>query len=96
MTKQWVYHFADDVPAADTPEAARPLLGGKGASLRDMTRAGLHVPPGFTITTACCREYYAAGRKWPAGLAEQVQAAVRRLEAETGRSYGRSARPLLV
>lgn len=96
MTKQWVYHFADDVPAADTPEAARRLLGGKGASLRDMTRAGLHVPPGFTITTACCREYSAAGRTWPAGLAEQVQAAVRRLEAETGRSYGRSARPLLV
>jgi pyruvate,water dikinase len=96
MTKQWVHHFSDDVPGAETPEAARRLLGGKGASLRDMTHAGLHVPPGFTITTECCREYYTSGRKWPAGLADQVQAALRRLEQETGRVYGRSAKPLLV
>ncbi|MBM4221796.1 MAG: pyruvate, phosphate dikinase, partial [Gammaproteobacteria bacterium] len=96
MTKPWIYHFADDVPGVKTPEAERQLLGGKGASLRDMTRAGLNVPPGFTITTDCCNEFYAAGRRWPEGLAEQVQTALRRLERETGRSYGRTAKPLLV
>ena len=52
----------------------RDLLGGKGAGAAEMTRAGMPVPPGFTITTEACRAYYAAGGKFPRGLWEQVLA----------------------
>ncbi|HUS93159.1 MAG TPA: PEP/pyruvate-binding domain-containing protein [Phycisphaerae bacterium] len=91
---QWVYYFSDPPPAGcDDPRA---LLGGKGASLKELSRAGLNVPPGFTITTECCRRYFAAGRAWPEGLEEQVRQHLARLEAETGRTFGRGERPLLV
>jgi len=91
---RWVHYFSDPVPAGceDPPG----LLGGKGASLKEMTRAGLCVPGGFTLTTDCCREYFQAGRCWPAGLEEQVRENLRRLEAETGRTFGRGREPLLV
>ena len=52
MTHRRIYHFSDPLDA-ESPDA-RELLGGKGASLREMTRAGLPVPPGFTLTTSCC------------------------------------------
>src|SRR5215207_3508433 len=52
------------------------LVGGKGASLADMTRAGLNVPPGFTISAECCDHYYRNDRRWPGGLDEQVRAAL--------------------
>ena len=56
---QWVYSFQ----TADGDQ--RNLLGGKGAGLADMTAAGLPVPPGFIITTAACRSYYASGKTMP-------------------------------
>jgi len=62
------------------------LLGGKGAGLAEMTRAGLPVPPGFTITTATCLEYYALGGVMPAGLNEQVRTAMAELERRTGKA----------
>jgi pyruvate, orthophosphate dikinase len=74
----------------------RALLGGKGAGLAEMTKAGLPVPPGFTITTEACNAYYAAGEKLPPGLWDDVVAHMRALEAETGKGFGDPANPLLV
>jgi len=72
------------------------LLGGKGANLAEMTSIGLPVPPGFTITTEVCAEYYRQGRKLPAGLMESVQTNVATLEAELDKKFGDDKNPLLV
>ena len=77
-------------------ESMRALLGGKGAGLAEMTRIGLPVPPGFTITTEACIAYYKQGKKLPEGLWEDVVAHVRGLEQETGKTFGGSKNPLLV
>ncbi len=74
----------------------RELLGGKGAGLAEMTRAGLPVPPGFTITTQTCLQYYELGRKDPPGLADGIKAAMTELERRTGKGFGDPANPLLV
>ena len=74
----------------------RSLLGGKGANLAEMTNLGLPVPQGLTITTDACREYYAAGRKLPAGLREEVEKNLKTLEEQTGKRFGDAACPLLV
>ncbi len=74
----------------------KELLGGKGAGLAEMTRAGLPVPAGFTITTKVCLDYYAGGRRNPDGLASAVDAAMRELERRTGKRFGDPADPLLV
>jgi pyruvate,orthophosphate dikinase len=74
----------------------RRLLGGKGAGLAEMTNAGLPVPPGFTITTVACNEYYANGREFPAGLWDDVVEHMKTLERETGKGFGDAANPLLV
>lgn len=91
---RWVHHFSDPLPADCTD--ARALLGGKGASLKEMTLAGLHVPPGFTISTTACVRYFELGHAWPEGLEEEVRTHLSRLEQETGRELGRTSRPLLV
>jgi pyruvate,orthophosphate dikinase len=74
----------------------RDLLGGKGAGLAEMTRAGLPVPPGFTITTEACLEFYRIGRKFPDGLGAEIANAMRELERTTGKTFGGAAQPLLV
>ncbi|HEU4798733.1 MAG TPA: pyruvate, phosphate dikinase, partial [bacterium] len=74
----------------------RDLLGGKGAGLAEMSRIGLPVPPGFTITTEACLEYYRQGRKFPAGLMDEVRKRIRILEERTGKRLGDPANPLLV
>ncbi len=76
--------------------ADRALLGGKGAGLCEMTRLGLPVPPGFVITTEACRAFLTGGEVWPAGLLEQVDAAVNALERRTGKRFGDARTPLLV
>src|SRR5260370_25402971 len=81
---------------ADGGSEARDFVGGKGASLADMTKAGLNVPPGFTISAACCELFLHAKGAWPAGLDEATRAAMTRLEQLTGRVYGDATRPLLV
>lgn len=86
-----IYSFAD----AQT-DGARELLGNKGANLADMTRAGLPVPPGFTITTAVCREYLAGGRELPRGVEVELDRAMKRLEKDAGKKFGDAKRPLLV
>ncbi|GAB6936168.1 pyruvate, phosphate dikinase [Calditerricola yamamurae] len=74
----------------------RNLLGGKGANLAEMTRAGLPVPPGFTVTTEACNRYYQAGRTLSEELKGQIEAALAKLEAKTGKRFGDPERPLLV
>src|SRR4051794_27615639 len=89
MADTYVYDF--DEPAA----GGRELLGGKGIGLAEMTRLGVPVPAGFTITTDACRAYLAAGNL-PEGLEQEVDEHVRRLEARAGKSFGSSDDPLLV
>ncbi len=74
----------------------KDLLGGKGAGLAEMTRAGLPVPPGFTITTQTCLEYYRLGRRNPPGFSDAVGAAMAQLERRTAKRFGDPANPLLV
>ncbi len=99
MPTRWVYGF-DELAAVESAtgswEAVRGLLGGKGANLADMTRLELPVPPGFTVTTAACNAYLAAGNSFPEGLWEQALGALARLEATTGKRFGDAANPLLV
>ena len=90
MTDRYVYAFAD---AAEVP---RELLGGKGAGLAEMTRLGLPVPDGFTITTAACVHAMHAAGAWPDGLQEQIDGALAELEERCGRRLGDDAAPLLV
>ncbi|MBS1712399.1 MAG: pyruvate, phosphate dikinase [Armatimonadetes bacterium] len=77
-------------------QSMRDLLGGKGANLAEMTNIGLPVPPGFTITTEVCGEYYANGRQLPAALKGELESAVRDVESQMGRTFGGSSKPLLV
>ncbi len=72
------------------------LLGGKGANLAEMTKLGLPVPPGFTITTEACNAYRAAGDSLPGGLMDEVEAALKALESKMGKQLGDPSDPLLV
>ena len=81
---------------ADGNAQMKDLLGGKGANLAEMTRLGLPVPPGFTISTAVCAEYEAAGRKVPRSLEPEVAKALARVEKIMDARFGDPARPLLV
>jgi len=91
---QWVYSFGagHNEGRADM----RNLLGGKGANLAEMASIGLPVPPGFTITTEVCTAYYENGQKYPDDLAQQVRAALARVEEAVGNRFGDHHRPLLV
>jgi pyruvate,orthophosphate dikinase len=74
----------------------KELLGGKGAGLAEMSRIGIPVPPGFTITTEVCTEFYAAGKRLPRGFEQEMRAALSKVEALTGKGFGDAANPLLV
>ena len=84
------------VPFEQGNASMKHLLGGKGANLAEMTRVGLPVPPGFTISTDVCRAYYAADRKLPEGLFEEVGSAMQQLEQAKGERFGDPDQPLLV
>src|SRR3954468_18787463 len=88
--KQWVFRFEEG--SSDM----RDLLGGKGAGCAEMTRAGLPVPPGFTITTEACNAYYDSGKRFPEGMWEQALEALHAVEAKSGKRLGDRANPLLV
>ncbi len=97
--KKWVYLF-DEIEAVEARvgknwDAVRALLGGKGAGLFDMTRAGVPVPPGFTVTTEACNEYQKSGQ-FPPGMWEQMLEALQKVEAKTGKRFGDASNPLLV
>ena len=97
--KKWVYLFKE----VDKAEAyvggdwdqVRALLGGKGANLAEMTRIGVPVPPGFTVTTEACNAY-SAGGKFPEGMWDQMMEALAVTEKDTGKKFGDSKNPLLV
>jgi pyruvate, orthophosphate dikinase len=89
MPNTFVFDFEEEAPGG------RELLGGKGIGLAEMTRMGVPVPAGFTITTDACRAYMAS-RDLPDGLADEVDEHVRRLEERTGKRFGSSDDPLLV
>ena len=92
MTK-WVYTFGDG--AAEGDASMRNLLGGKGANLAEMSRVGVPVPPGFTITTEVCTYYYENNHTYPADLKDQVLAALQGIENKMGMKFGDAENPLL-
>ena len=99
MSRKWVYLFDEIAEAEEVVggswDAVRALLGGKGAGLFDMTRAGVSVPPGFTVTTEACNEYQGNG-KFPEGMWEQELTALKEVEKRTGKKFGDPANPLFV
>jgi len=91
---KYVYFFGPG--KADGNEKMKNLLGGKGANLAEMSKIGLPVPPGFTVTTECCVEFFANGMKYPAALKKQVEEALKKTEAVMGTGFGDPVNPLLV
>ena len=81
---------------ADGHAKMRDLLGGKGAGLHEMTRIGIPVPPGFTITTEVCKYYYEHQRRYPKNLEAQTNSALARMEKTLGRRFGDPYNPLLL
>ena len=90
MTTRWIRHFRDG------SAGERALLGGKGANLAEMTRIGLPVPPGFTITTDAFRAFRENGEQEPEGLWEEVRAALSEVESTLDRRFGDPQGPLLL
>ena len=80
---KYVYYFGDG--SADGDGKMKPLLGGKGANLAEMTRLGLPVPPGFTITTEVCTHFYEHDKTYPDALSGQVERALAQVEKSAGR-----------
>ncbi len=91
---KYVYLFG--AGKADGHGEMKDVLGGKGAGLAEMTRIGLPVPAGFTISTLACDHYFKHGKKYPKELPQQVRDAMRKLERVTGKSFGDARDPLLV
>ncbi len=89
MAKKWVYSFEEG------DATMRNLLGGKGCNLAEMTRIGLPVPPGFTVTTEACIAYMDTG-KFPEGMWEEVLAHIEALNKQTGKEFTNDDNPLLV
>jgi len=98
--ERFVYRFQDLEAASQLVDndwdRVRALLGGKGANLGDMTRLGVPVPPGFTVTTRACNAYLDAGEQFPSGMWEEELEALHAIEADTGKTLGDKDNPLLV
>ncbi len=92
-TQPLVYSFGGG--RADGTAAMKDVLGGKGAGLAEMTTIGIPVPPGFTIASSICQAYLESGQ-FPKRLQHQVENALHRLEAATGKHFGDGDNPLLV
>ena len=99
MPTKWVYLF-DEVDLAEkrvgTWDGVRALLGGKGANLAEMTRIGVPVPPGFTITTEACNAYLVERSNFPRGMWQETIKALGIVEKKTGKKFGDARNPLLV
>jgi pyruvate, orthophosphate dikinase len=91
---RYVYYFGDG--KADGNGSMKPLLGGKGANLHEMTRIGLPVPPGFTITTEVCTYFYDNKKQYPRELEAQVAAALAKIEKSVSKKLGDRTNPLLL
>jgi pyruvate,orthophosphate dikinase len=94
MAEKKVYFFGGG--KAEGNAKMKEILGGKGANLAEMTNLGVPVPPGFTITTKMCGQYYKSGGKWPKGLAQEIETNLAKLEKAMGAKVGDPDRPLLV
>ena len=92
--KKYVYHFGDG--KAEGRGSMKELLGGKGAGLAEMTNLRISVPPGFTVTTDACLEYFRAGKKYPPGMWDQTLQGLKRVERSMKASFGDPQNPLLV
>ncbi len=90
MARKWVYLFKEG------DAGMRELLGGKGANLAEMTKIGLPVPQGFTITTEACTQYYEDGKTINNEIREQIDAHILKMEEITGKKFGDHENPLLV
>jgi pyruvate, orthophosphate dikinase len=100
MAKKWVYLFEELDKAEERVggdwEAVRSFLGGKGANLAEMTRIGLPVPPGFTVTTEACLTYVKQGEPFMEEVLDEEREAMKRVEELTGKKFGDAHNPLLV
>ncbi len=92
--KNYVYNFGNG--AADGDGTMKDVLGGKGAGLAEMSRAGITVPPGFTISTEVCNIFFESGNKVPDEINQQVLAALATLESRIGKQLGDPSNPLLL
>ena len=90
MSKKYVYLFSEG------DASMRELLGGKGANLAEMTKIGLPVPQGFTITTEACTQYYEDGRQINAEIMAEIMEYIEKMEGVTGKKFGDLENPLLV
>ena len=90
QTTKWVYLF-EEGPGDD-----KSLLGGKGAGLCEMTRAGLPVPPGLIVTTQACNAFFDNDKAFPEGMWEQVKEGLQKIEEKVGKKFGDPTNPLLV
>ena len=100
MSEKWVYLF-EEVEAAEKKvggdwDDVRTFLGGKGANLAEMTRIGVPVPPGFTVTTRACLAYLKQGVSLMEEILEQEKVSMKRVEELTGKKFGDNENPLLV
>ncbi len=93
-SEKFVYFFGGG--SAEGNASMKELLGGKGANIAEMAGMGIPVPPGFTITTRVCKEYYANGKKYPPGLKEEVEENLSKLEEMLGKRFGGGDNPLLL
>ena len=90
----WVYDFDRKIKSGKTP--LKNLLGGKGANLSEMIKIGLPVPPGFTISTEACNEFYKSNQKYPKSLEKQVKTSIKNIEKKLKKNFGDKKNPLLV
>ena len=88
--QKYVYMFHEG------SQSMRELLGGKGANLAEMTKMGLPVPKGFTVTTETCNAYYEQAKTLTAEMKSQILSSVEKLESETGKNFGSQENPLLL
>ena len=93
MAEKWVYFFGGG--KAEGNAKMKELLGGKGANLAEMSRLGILVPPGFTITTEVCTHFMDTNGKYPKGLKEEVETALKKVEKIMGMRFGDTRDPLL-
>ena len=94
MSKKNVYFFGNGTAEGDPKD--KNLFGGKGANLMEMTKINLPVPPGFTITTEMCTEYYKNGKQLSDDLRKEIKEAITKVEKATGKKFGDANNPLLV
>ncbi len=92
--KKYVYNFGKEKTSGNAD--MKNMLGGKGANLAEMSRIGIPVPPGFTITTECCNDFFKNGGSFPPGMKKEVQKALTLIEKEMGSGFGSPDNPLLL